>query len=361
MDVQADLEFSTVDSQDGQIGVITLNRPKALNALNYQMIVELKQQLLQWATDDAIVAVLIQSNNQKAFCAGGDIRQIYQRDLDGENTNSTFFTDEYQLNYIIHQYPKPYIALLDGIVMGGGVGISLHGSHPIGTENVRFAMPETTIGFFPDIGGTHILAHARGEIGTYLALSGDTIGIADAFYSGVLQHHIAQQHLPAFLEALTTTPLRDNPQQAVDRLIAEFATTTDNAPLAEKQALIDACFAFDNVEAIFAQLLSHQDAWSQETLKILQRKSPTSLKISLQHIRSVKKMNFAACLQQDFRIVNRCLQSHDFFEGVRALLIDKDQQPAWNPADLEHVTPSIVDAYFEPLPEGELELPDFGG
>jgi len=358
MNWQEELLIEEVDAKDGLIGFITLTRVHALNALSAGMVFQLISQLDAWAGNPDCAAVVIQSASPKAFCAGGDIRQLHQHGPEQSEHIADFFRYEYALNYRIYTFPKPFIALLDGLTMGGGVGISLHGSFPLATENCRIAMPETTIGFFPDIGGSYVLAKASPEVSLYLALTGITIGPADADYAELIPHHIASADIPNFLKALKASRLAEDPFKSVKQLVSQFKRKDlGPASLSTLTPLIKSCFAADSVEGIIANLVASTEPWCQETVALLQQKSPTSLKVVFEQMRRVHQLSFRQTLEQDFRLVTRFLEGHDFFEGIRALLIDKDKQPRWLPAQLSEVSDKTVQSYFAPLPNAELELP----
>lgn len=345
MSKQNDILFTEV----GQLGVVTLNRPQALNALSHEMAIALNEQLIEWEDDEEINAILIQAEGEKAFCAGGDIRKIYEAKSDPKLTIKQFFWDEYRLNSYIHHYKKPYIAFLDGITMGGGVGISIHGSCRIATEKFSFAMPETGIGFFPDIGGSYLLSHCPGETGVYLGLTGARIKVADALYLGLVNHFVPSDNKTELFNALTSTSFTNVPKDALTDILKDYATTPEPAPLSLIRSLIDECFAFDHIEEIIDALQKHNDEWCINTAKILLSKSPTSLKVTLEQLRKAKNKGFNQCMQMEYRLTNRFLKGHDFYEGVRAVIVDKDQKPQWKPANLSDVTQKDVEQYFAPL------------
>lgn len=350
MSLNSDILFHEMPAKDGRIGIITLNRPAVLNALNFTMITSLYEQLKHWAAIPAIKAVIIMASEGRAFCAGGDLRATYEWYLAGAPPMN-FFQDEYRLNQLIFHFPKPYIAFLDGITMGGGAGITIPGSHRVATERLIFAMPETGIGFFPDVGGSYFLSRLPHRIGFYLGLTGAKINADEAAALQLAQHKISREDLPRLLHTLTDHSWEENPYQTVTDIIQEFETTIDSAqlPLLQHQDIIDQCFSHDTVEAIFESLNAADDPFSQETLKILNKKSPTSLKISLRALQLGQTLDFDACMQMEYRLANRFLQGHDFFEGIRAVIIDKDQAPRWNPAQIETVSLTDVEKYFSPL------------
>ena len=335
----------------GAAGVITLNRPKALNAVTYGMVRALRAQLEAWAADENVTRVVITAAGERAFSAGGDIRALYELGRAGKKEAMLqFWRDEYPLNAYIKNYPKPYIALIDGIVMGGGVGISVHGSHRIAGDRFSFAMPEVGIGFFPDVGATFFLPRMPGELGTYCALTGERFGADDAIVAGVATHRVATGRFPDLLEALCGNgPL--------DAAIAAVARPAEQGAIAAQRQRIERLFAGDSVEAILARLNAEADDWARKTAAIIRTKSPLSLKIALAQVRRGRHLDFAACMRTEFRIVSRIIEGHDFYEGVRAVIVDKDNQPRWRPPGLAEVDAAQVEAHFAPRPGDELSLP----
>ena len=347
--IENDIQFLQIDS----LAFITLNRPQALNALTFEMVTSLYQQLKEWENNPNVKAVVIQNTGNKAFCAGGDIKQVYEN-RDHPNKGNQFFWREYQLNHYIHHYPKPYIALLDGITMGGGVGISLHGNtYRIATANFTFAMPETGIGFFPDVGGTYLLSRCPGYTGTYLALTGARLKAADAIILGLIDYFIPAEKKPLLNETLVSTKFTSNTQADIKTVIQSYNSTPPAASLTEHRQLIDECFKFDTLENILAALQQQDNEWSTHTLKTLQSKSPMSLKVTLQALRRATKLNFDQCMQMEYRLATHFLANNDFYEGVRAVLVDKDQKPKWQPNNIQAVTQEMVDTYFALLPNIE--------
>jgi enoyl-CoA hydratase len=326
----------------GALGRIRLNRPKALNSLTMQMIHGIGIALDDFACDPAVAAVLVSGEGERGLCAGGDIRALYDSGRAGTSDASDFFRAEYAMNARIAHYSKPYIAIMDGITMGGGVGISAHGSIRIVTERTRMAMPETGIGFFPDVGGTFLLPCAPGETGTYIGLTGAQIGGADAIYAGFADYFVPTQNLPALIEALAAVG-KDTVREAV----APFTTTPETAPLATNRAEIDQIFAVQDVEQIIARLEQSATPFAAETLKVLLTKSPTSLKLTLRLLRlGGTSATLEECLEREFAGCQRILASHDFYEGVRAAVVDKDRNPKWSPATLAEVTGAEVESYL---------------
>jgi enoyl-CoA hydratase len=335
----------------GRAGIITLNRPKALNALTLGMVRQLHPRLVAWANDAAIDRVVIRAAGEKAFCAGGDIRQLHDWGRARDGRALDFYREEYRLNAYIKRYPKPYVALIDGIVMGGGVGVSVHGSHRIAGSRTVFAMPETGIGLFPDVGGTWFLPRLPGSLGTYLALTGARLGRSEAVWSGIATAAAGSDAFADILAALC------GPGDT-DALLAPFAAPAEAAPVRALMPVIDRCFSADSVEEVLERLDRERGdhaEWAQKTIATMRSKSPVSQKIALRQMRLGAQSSFEDCMRIEYRIVSRVLAGHEFFEGVRALIIDKDNQPRWRPDRLEDVSDADVDAYFAPLDE-ELDL-----
>src|SRR5215813_12611023 len=340
----------------GTAGIVTLNRPAALNAVTRAMVRTLREALEGWRHDGDVSRVIVTAAGGRAFSAGGDLRAIYEAGRAGRQEESIgFWREEYALNAAIKHYPKPYVALIDGIVMGGGVGISVHGSHRVAGDRFEFAMPEVGIGFFPDVGATWFLPRLPGEIGTFCALTGERLKAADALAAGIATHRVASVRLGELVEALCGTA-------SVDAILAAFAEPPGNGLVAHRRDAIDRLFAGDHVEDILAALdreaISHgpEAGWAGATAAVIRGKSPTSLKIALAQVRRGKEWSFTDCMKAEFRIVSRIIHHHDFYEGVRAVIIDKDNAPQWRPNRLGQVLEGDVERYFAPL-EKELELP----
>jgi enoyl-CoA hydratase len=331
----------------GSAGVILLNRPKALNALTRGMVAEMTKALDAWEHDHAVTRIVVKGAGDRAFCAGGDIRLLYEAGKAGDITPSlAFWREEYRLNIRIEAYPKPYVALIDGIVMGGGVGISVHGSHRIAGDRFNFAMPEVGIGFFPDVGATYALPRLPGEIGTYLALTGARIGPDDALACGLATHRVTSDDLAAIEERILAG-------DDLERLLPK--PLPKRGPMMAEKAVIDRCFAGSSVEEILAALDREEGSdFAAKTAATIRTKAPSSCAIALEQVRRGKTMSFVEAMTAEFRIVSRIAQGHDFYEGVRATIIDKDGQPAWNPATLSALPPGFAAAHFEPLPGHEL-------
>lgn len=334
---------------------LTLNRPEAMNSLSLPMVRTLAEKLGAWQYDPAVRAVLIDSSLPKAFCAGGDIRFFHEVAQGGLTGGSAlledFFTEEYALNHLIHHYPKPYIAVMDGIVMGGGMGIaqsSAAASIRVVTERTRMAMPEVNIGLFPDVGGGYFLSRLPGELGTYLGLSGEIVGAADALYANLADVFVPRSELPALMNLLTSLK-GDQYRQAIEDFAAPFKSQIDpaNSLLARQRTLIDRHFAHQQVAAIVTSLSSDDDSFAQKTLEILHKRSPLMIHVSLEQIRRSAKLELADCLRLERTMVRRCFEHGETVEGIRALVIDKDNTPQWRPATLEEVRPEMIAPFFE--------------
>ena len=334
---------------EGAIGRITLNRPKALNALTQGMCAAMLVQLRAWAVDPPVRAVVIDAMPGRAFCAGGDVRAIYEAGKKADGRVMDFFRTEYRMNAAIRRLPKPYVALIDGFAFGGGCGVSMHGSHRVVSENAVIAMPETVIGLFPDIGATFFLNRLPGEIGMYLALTGIRIGAADAIHCGLATHFIASGNHAAVSARLIGG-------EAPDAILAEMG----EAPPAAAEMMvhrdaIDRAFAASSVEEILEHLEIEGD-WGNKTAALLRTRSPTSLNVTFRQMRDGASLDFESCQLMEFRIMARMMETRDFYEGVRAALIDKDQKPRWNPDRLDKVSESDIDRFFAPLDEDEFTL-----
>ena len=351
--------------QRGGLGVITLNRPRSVNALTSGMVDLLLRQLLAWADDDGVAAVLVQGAGDRGLCAGGDIVAIYKDMLHGGAGKGTgagkgagagagtagFWQVEYRLNSLIARYPKPYIALMDGLVLGGGVGISAHGSLRVVTERTRMGMPETTIGFAPDVGGTYLLSRAPGETGTHAALTGAHLGAGDALFLGLADHFVPSRDLPGLAAALV--------DQSPEGAVARFASEAPSSVLAGQREWIDGCYASDDAEDIVARLRGWSGPGREEAAEAadtIEAKSPTSVKVTLAALRRAAHLTLDEVLAQEYRAGIRFLAGPDFREGIRAQVVDKDRNPQWKPASLAEVTPLQVDRFFQPLDGGELDL-----
>ncbi len=336
----------------GRAGFVTLNRPKALNALTLGMVRALHPRLIEWAADPDVAHVVIQAAGEKAFCAGGDVRQLYDWGRAGDPLALGFYAEEYRLNTYIKRYPKPYVALIDGIVMGGGVGVSVHGSHRIAGGRTMFAMPETGIGLFPDVGGTYFLPRLPGRIGTWLALTGARLGQVDTAMSGIATHAVTSGRFEDLAEQLSKT-------NDLAATLDSFSEPAGDATIPALRGVIDRCFSGSTVEEILSRLDSETGEgadWAAKAAATIRRKSPTSLKIALRQMQVGATADFEDCMRTEFRIVNRVLKGHEFFEGVRAVIVDKDNAPKWEPDSLSGVSDADIDAFFASLGQDELDL-----
>jgi len=333
----------------GRAGIVTLTRPQSLNALTHKMVNALTRALHAWERDPAIDVVLVRGEG-RAFSAGGDIIQVYHAGRAGK-PSPDFFADEYRLNALIERYPKPYVALIDGIVMGGGVGISFHGSHRVLTENAQFAMPEVGIGFFPDVGASHLLPDLGGSFGFYLALTGNRIRYGDALWSGLATHTIKAEDQAGFIERLSET---GDAESVLRGCFVPARRETEQSAL----EAIARHFSQASLEDVIGSLerAAPDDGFAATTLATIRKRSPTSVAITWRELKAGQTLSMAECMRMEFRILNRMLVGHDFYEGIRAALIDKDGKPAWRPASLEAVRRKEIDAYFAPLGERELTL-----
>lgn len=344
-------EPQTLVGRTSTLGRIRLNRPKALNSLTLTMVRDIEAALDAFEADPQIAAVLITGEGERGLCAGGDIRMIYDGGKAGSEEPKTFWREEYRMNARLGRLQKPYVAVMDGIVMGGGVGVSVYGSHRIVTERTRLAMPETGIGFFPDVGASWFLTRQKGERGTYAALTGEQLSADDAIAFGLADSHVATTRLPDLVEKLSHLPAGAS-HGDVSTVVAAFAESPPHGTVAQHKEAIDRLFAFDTVEAIVDALEREGSAFAEKTLSVLRTKSPLSLKVTLRLLRLGRKaVSIEECLEREFAATAAVLRSHDFYEGVRAAVVDKDRNPQWRPSQLSDVTDLDVAAFFEPLAE----------
>jgi len=331
-------EPTVIARRDGRVGRLVLNRPQALNALDLEMIRACTRALAAWRDDPHVHGVVIEGAGERAFCAGGDIRALRQYELDGEHHKAeTFFREEYALNLAIATYPKPYIALIDGICMGGGIGVSVHAPYRVATERAAFAMPETAIGFFPDIGATFFLPRLPGRIGTYLGLTGQRVQGADAVHAGLATHFVPRETLPALSRALA----EDGPGA-----LGAHAAPPPAYSLAARCEAIDYCFGAARVDAILRRLEALGDDWATKTLAALRAVSPSALCWTLAALRGGADMTLPQCQAAELRLTRTTMRHPDFAEGVRAMVVDKDRTPRWRPARIEDVDPAEIEALF---------------
>ena len=314
----SEIIIDTIPTLHGTIGHLTLNRPKALNALSLDMLETLAKELGEWRDDDEICAVLIEGMGERAFCAGGDIRAVYHNRAKVLSGDQPYFEIEYHLNELIFNFPKPYIAILDGIAMGGGLGISIWGSHPIATERLLFAMPETGIGLFPDIGASYFLTRLPNHIGYYLGLTGNSINAYEALQLGLVKTVIRHDSIAAFKKQL-------NPQ---DIVLPEPIALDTTSSLLEHRADIDTCFSLDSISAMISALEA-KDTWCQHIANTLKSRSPLSLKITFEYLQRSQGKSFEDIMEMNAKLVANFLCDDEFFEGIRAAVIDKDKKPRW--------------------------------
>lgn len=338
----SDILFETA----GRAGIVTLNRPKALNALNEAMVREMADALDEWARDDRVTRVAIRAEG-KAFSAGGDLRAIFEQRSGGID----FFASEYQNNTRIKCFPKPYVALIDGICMGGGVGLSMHGNYRVATEKLVFAMPEVGIGLFPDVGASYILSRLPGEAGLYLALTGARLGRDEAAALGLVTHPVDGDRLGDALDRAVHA-------RHLEGSLDELRTETEPRDAADA-AMIDRAFAGDSVAEIVERLGEEEGVTALKAAEAIARMSPTSLMVTFEEVRRAAERSFLECMAMEFRIVNEVLDGHDLYEGIRAVVIDKDRAPRWSPASLAGVDREQVEAHFEPPSGGDLDLSQF--
>jgi enoyl-CoA hydratase len=327
----------------GDVGRISLNRPKALNALNQSMVDAMIEALTAWRDDDSIKAVVVDGEGEKGFCAGGDIKMLAESGKAGDDRAWRFWRDEYRLNTLIFEYPKPYVALIDGITMGGGVGVSVHGSHRVAGDRTMIAMPETGIGFHPDVGGAYFLPRLAGCLGEWMGLTGARLKTADAIAAGVATHYVPSERNGELIYALETERLDDDGER-IEELLDGFDGKAGDSDLALERGLIDAAFCEPSIEAILAALDSAGDNWSARQAELLRAKSPTSLAVTLEAIRTGRDLEFRDVMAQDLRVSMRFLRpGSDFYEGVRAVVVDKDNAPSWGPVPADRAV------FFAPL------------
>jgi enoyl-CoA hydratase len=340
------------DVRDG-LGIVTLNRPKALNAITLGMIRELERVIPGWEKDPAIKAVILRGAGDRAFCAGGDVTGLYRemRDDPKGTLRRDFFYEEYVVNRRIFRYAKPWISLIDGIDMGGGVGFSVHGSHSVASEKFLFAMPETTIGLFPDVGGGYFLSRLPGALGVFLALTSYRLKAADALWAGIVQAYVPSARMNDLQAALGAADLAGSrSREKAGAVIARFAADPGEATLPALIGEIDRCFSADTLQDIIGNLTKSTSEFAKKQLAALMKLSPLAMAITLEQLRRSAMRSFEDTMTIEYRMSQRCMQEgHDFFEGVRALLIDKDQKPKWNPPTVEGVSRALVEEHFRPV------------
>ncbi|MDJ0362948.1 enoyl-CoA hydratase/isomerase family protein [Rhodococcus sp. H29-C3] len=331
------------------VGRITLNRPKAINALNHAMVLDIAPQLEKWAVEDEVELVLLTGAGERGLCAGGDIVSIYHDAKEGGSGSKVFWRDEYILNAAIARFPKPYVAIMDGVVMGGGVGLSAHASTRIVTDRSKIAMPEVGIGFIPDVGGTFLLSRAPGELGTHLGLTTAPMDAGDAIAAGFADHYIPSDKLPDFYAALETGTLAD--------ALASFTEPAPTSSLDAARSWIDAAYSADTVEEIVDRLRRSEVPDAHKAADDIESKSPVALKVTLKSLRrAAEAASLEEVLDDEYRVSSASLDSHDLVEGIRAQVVEKDRNPKWSASTLADVTSEDVDRYFAPLGAAELGL-----
>lgn len=337
--------------RSGTLGLISLNRPRIINSLSLGMVRAIDAALDDFEKDPTIAAVMVMGEGERGFCAGGDIKMLYEGGKAGSPEPATFWREEYRLNARIGSYPKPYVVLIEGITMGGGVGLSGHASHRIATETARLAMPEAGIGFFPDVGATWLLSQAPGELGTYMGLTGEPVGATDAIAAGFADWLVDTSQVSEIADALASLPATAG-HNDVAAVIAEVANPATALAFAEYRNLIDRCFVFDTIEEILDALSLETSEFATKARATMLTRSPTSLKVTLALLRKGRSSpDLETCLEREFAATDQILRTPDFYEGIRAAIIDKDRNPKWSPATLDAVGPAIVDAFFQPHPE----------
>jgi len=346
---EQELQREVIRSFENRVGRLTLNRPAALHALNTSMCADMAETLTHWRFDVAVKAVLLDHSGERGFCAGGDIRMLAESGAkDGAEAREFFFT-EYRLNDLLHRYAKPVIVIMDGVTMGGGVGLSMPARYRIATERTTFAMPETGIGLFPDVGGGWYLPRLPGKAGLWLALTGARLKAADCLELGIATHFVSSDRIADLKSAIVASG-----GDGLDEVIAAHATDPGDAPIVARRADIDRLFAGDTVEAIFAALAADGGEWAADQLKSLKTKSPQTMKVAHRQLRAGSAMpSFAENMAMEYRIGARVVARHDFIEGVRAVIVDKDNAPRWSPDAIEGVTDAMLDEIFAPLPPGQ--------
>ncbi len=349
-------EGDLIVRREGAAGVIRLNRPKAINAMTLEMSEGIDAALDRFETDPDVAVIVLEGAGERGLCAGGDIRGLWESSREGGDLGARFWRQEYIMNARIARYPKPYVAFMDGLVMGGGVGLSGHASHRVVTDRTKLAMPEVGLGFFPDVGGTWLLSRAPGEIGTYFGLTGQTMNGPDAIHAKFADAVVPAAKWPELREALTRVRPGVTATE-ISTLINGFATGEAAGPVAGKQAAIDALFRFDRMEDIFAALERDGSEFALATLKTLKEKSPRGMVVTLKLLRLARTASsLEECLVREYRAALEVFRSDDFREGVRAAVIDKDRNPTWSPPRIEDVTPQMLAPYLAEIGPDELRF-----
>ena len=350
----ADAEGDLIVRIEGTAGIIRLNRPKAINAMTLEMSLRIDAALDRFEADQSVAVIVLEGAGERGLCAGGDIRGLYESSKVGGDLGKVFWRQEYIMNARIAKYPKPYVAFMDGLVMGGGVGLSAHSRHRVVTERTKLAMPEVGLGFFPDVGGTWLLSHTPGELGAYFGLTGQTMNGLDAIHARFADAVVPSNRLAALREKLTKVA-PGTPSGEIDDLIKDFATGETAGPVAAQQARIDKWFAFDRMEDIIVALERDGSELALSTLKTLGEKSPRGMVVTLKLLRLARSASsLEECLVREYRAALEVFRSDDFREGVRAAVIDKDRNPKWSPPRIEDVTPEMIAPYFAEIGKDEL-------
>jgi enoyl-CoA hydratase len=349
-------EGDLVARREGSAGIIRLNRPKAINAVTLEMFRDIDKALDVFEADPQVAVIVLEGAGERGLCSGGDIRALWESSNVAGDLGKVLWREEYILNARIKKFPKPYIAFMDGIVMGGGVGLSAHSAHRVVTERTKLAMPEVGLGFFPDVGGTYLLSRSPGEIGTYFGLTGQTMNGPDAIYTRFADAVVPSAKLAALREALTKVSLGTTSDE-IRKLIAGFATGEKSGPVAAMQPMIDALFAHERMEDTIKALKADGSEFAQKTLKTLAEKSPRGMVVTLKLLRLARQTKtLEECLVREYRAALEVFRSDDFREGVRAAVIDKDRNPRWSPPDIEGVTPEMIAPYFAEIGADELKF-----
>ena len=340
-------------SENGNAAIITLNRPNNLNALNYEMIISIEEYLKNINKNNNIKLVIFKGEGEKAFCAGGDVKSFYEEKFTNTNVlRKIFFYREYKLNYLIKKYKKPIISFVNGICMGGGVGIAMHSSIVIVSENVKFAMPECTIGLFPDVGSSNFLSKLKSNIGLYLALTGKRLVSGDLIELGLANYCVSRNSFDSLEKRL----INIKNMRSIDKIIDEYSEKTNSSIFPSLNKNINSIFKYNKVEKIISLLESSNEIWAEEAFKAMNKSSPTSLKISLKQLRLAKYKSFKDNLIMDYRLSQSCMRGVDFYEGVRSVLVDKDSKPIWNPSMVQDVSSKLVISHFKSLGKGDLKI-----
>lgn len=359
LSTSAEMDAEVLLEVKNKVGLITLNRPKALNALNLNMIRKIYPVLQKWEADPGVNLVVIKGTGGRAFCAGGDVRAVAEAGQKGEDLTKMFFKEEYALNYAIGTLKTPYVALINGITMGGGVGLSVHGHFRVATEKTLFAMPETAIGLFPDVGGGYALSRMKGKLGIFLALTGHRLKGYDVKHAGVATHFVTSEKLADLESSLLSLP-SDPDIHMVSKLLDDYdkecSDENKEFSLEKFTHQINSCFDKPTMEDIISALEEDGTEWALQQIEVLNKMSPTSMKITLRQLQEGSKLNLAECLKMEYRLSQRFMEGNDFYEGIRAVLVDKDNSPKWSPSSLADVSKEKEDCYFETLGDMELVL-----